>query len=244
MVLISGKNTVIEALKGRRKVFKIYVDERFIKDAKVSWIIEQAKSSGIPIKFFKSNDPRFQRSKIRQGVAAEVEDFSYVDFEGLLSETEKREDSLIVFLDGIEDPQNFGNIIRTSEFFGVQGIVIRKKRSVQVTPVVERISQGASSNVMIARVSNIARAIEKARKAGFFIIGLEEDSEKVLKPESFYKKTALVVGGENTGISRIVREKCDVLLKLAGMGKVGSLNAASAFAAACYCYMLRNLNDG
>ncbi|MCX7831929.1 MAG: 23S rRNA (guanosine(2251)-2'-O)-methyltransferase RlmB [Actinobacteria bacterium] len=241
MALVAGKNTVIEALKGGRKVFKIIVEKGNHKDSKIFWILEFAREKKIPVVFVDRQEALKKGIKLKQGVAAEIEDFRYTDYDTLLELAEKQENSLLVILDNIEDPQNFGNIIRTAEFFGVSGIVIRKRRSVQVTPVVERISQGATSKVKISRVPNLASAIDKAKSKGFFVVGLDEDSKIILTPEKLEAKTLLVVGGEDRGISRLVKEKCEVLLRLEGPGSVGSLNAASAFAAACYCYVLREI---
>lgn len=239
MALVSGKNTVIEALKSNRRVFKIFIEKGIRRDAKISTILEVAREKNIPVLFVDYPEAFKKGVKLKQGIAAEVEEFRYTDFDALLEEIEKFDNSLLAILDNIEDPQNFGNIIRTAEFFNVSGIVIRKRRSVQVTPVVERISQGATSKIKICRVTNLANAIDKAKSIGFFVIGLDEDSEVVLTPEKLETKTVMVLGGEDRGISRLVKEKCDLLLKLEGSGSVGSLNAASAFAAACYCYVLR-----
>lgn len=238
MAFVTGKNTVIEALKSSRKVFRIFVVKSGLEDPKIAWILAKARTSGIPVTFLDKEEAGKLDFKIRQHVAAEVEDYKYADLRDILVRARSSRSSLVVFLDGVEDPQNFGNIVRTAEFFGSHGIVIRKKRSVQVTPVVERISQGAASRILISRVPNIARSIEMAKEEGFYVIGLEADGESILVPSEVPVKTAFVVGGENTGLSRLVREKCDAVMRIEGKGTINSLNVASAFAIACYCYSL------
>lgn len=243
MAFVTGKNTVIEALRGRRRVFRIFIEKHDIKDPKIAEILAKARSSDIPVSFISKEDAQRLGLKIKQHVAAEVEEYRYADIQEIFRRAGSKEASMIVFLDGVEDPQNFGNIIRTAEFFGADGIVIRKKRSVQVTPVVERISQGAASGILISRVPNIARSVEMAKNEGFYVIGLEADGREVLAPLAISRKTAFVLGGENTGLSRLVREKCDAVMRIEGKGTLNSLNVASAFAVACYCFYLGVCNE-
>lgn len=243
LAFVTGKNTVLEALKGKRKVFKVIIFKEYFQDEKISEIYKEAKKRGVTVELIGKERAFELGLRVKQGVAAELEEYPYEDFEKLVSIASSKDSALLVFLDNLEDPQNFGNIIRTAEFFGALGIVIRKKRSVQVTPVVERISQGASSYLKIARVANISQSLKKVKEAGFFVIGLDEKAEETLTPEKFSKKTALVLGGEDKGLSRLTKENCDLLLKLKGSGKTTSLNAASAFSAACYCYVLKLLYE-
>lgn len=243
MVIITGRNTVFEALRIGRRVKKIYLSERFQNNPKYKLLLNEANKRGVEVKFLKDEELKKISSKIKQGVAAEAEDFNYADFDSIIAETSKMTKSMIAFLDGLEDPQNLGNILRTAGFIGTSGIVIRKKRSVQVTPVVERISQGAALTVPVARVSNLRSAILKAKEASFWVVGLEADGDTIIKPEILPEKCAFVIGGEDTGISRLVKEECDFIMKIEGSGAVSSLNAASAFAIASYCWKLRILKN-
>jgi 23S rRNA (guanosine2251-2'-O)-methyltransferase len=243
MVILTGRNTVLEALRIGRRVRRIYLSLHFQNNPKYRLLLSEAKKKGVEVRILNDDELRRICPKIRQGIAAEAEDFSYADFDSILAENLKISKSMMAFLDGLEDPQNLGNILRTAGFIGASGIVLRKKRSVQVTPVVERISQGAALTVPVARVSNLRSAVLKAKEAGFWVVGLEADGDIILKPEALPEKCAFVIGGEDTGISRLVREECDYIVKIEGSGAVSSLNAASAFAVASYCWKLRVIKD-
>jgi 23S rRNA (guanosine2251-2'-O)-methyltransferase len=236
---ITGRNSVLEALKGRRKIYRLFVLKNQAEKPQLKEIIGLASTKKVRVVWLEKEAETLKHLKLKQGVAAEVEEFSYTDFDRFLEEVTKKPTSFVVVVDNLEDPQNFGNLLRTAEFFGADGVIIRKKRSVQVTPVVERISQGATNHLKIARVANLSRAIESLKNADFFVAGLDAAATEVLKPETLAPKTVLVVGGEDRGLSRLVKEKCDNLFRIEGYGKLTSLNAASAFAAAAYCYVLR-----
>ena len=240
--MITGRNTVLEALKGKRRVYRLFILKRHKEKPQLKEIVKLAVDRKVPVEWVDEGSKRLAYLHFKQGIAAEVEEFPYMDFDRLVDEASQNPAALLVVVDNLEDPQNFGNILRTAEFFGAGGVIIRKKRSVQVTPVVERISQGAASYLKIARVANLSKAIKRLKEAGFFVAGLDASAPLVLKPDVLELKTVLVVGGEDRGLSRLVKENCDALFKLEGTGKVGSLNAASAFAAAAYCYVLRKLS--
>lgn len=240
--VITGRNTVLEALKGERRVFRVFILKRYREKPQLKELVKLAENKGVPVEWVDEGSGRLEHLHFRQGIAAEVEEFSYTDFDNLIDDAIQSSSSLLVIVDNLEDPQNLGNILRTAEFFGAGGVIIRKKRSVQVTPVVERISQGAAGYLKIARVANLSQAIERLKEANIFVAGLDASAPLVLKPDMLELKTAIVIGGEDKGLSRLVKEKCDALFRLEGSGKVGSLNAASAFAAAAYCYILRKLS--
>lgn len=141
---------------------------------------------------------------------------------------QKNEDPFVLVLDGIEDPHNFGAIIRTAEAAGVHGIIIRKNRQVQVTETVARVSTGAVDKVPIARVPNIAEAISWLKKQEIVVIGVEIDGSKVYNKIDYKAPVALVIGSEGFGIARLVRERCDEIAKIPMHGEINSLNASVA----------------
>lgn len=149
------------------------------------------------------------------------------------------EDALVVVLDGITDPQNFGAAARSAEAAGASVLVTRTRRAADVTPAAIRASAGALLHLVLARVANIPRALDRLQDAGFTVVGLDGDAEASIFDEPCPEgRVALVVGSEGEGMSRLVRERCDVLVALPMRGRVGSLNASASLAAALYGYVL------
>ncbi|MBO4667215.1 MAG: 23S rRNA (guanosine(2251)-2'-O)-methyltransferase RlmB [Bacilli bacterium] len=159
-----------------------------------------------------------------QGMIATVKEYKYYNLEDIISNDSN---SLIVMLDGLEDPHNLGAIIRTCEISGASGVVIPKNRSVKVTPTVEKVSTGATSYVKVAQVTNLVNTINKLKEEGYWIVGAEAGSESQSFWNVDYKmKICLIIGSEGRGISRLVKEKCDYLVEIPMWGKVNSLNAS------------------
>lgn len=153
----------------------------------------------------------------------------YKDLPDLLEiAASKNEPPFILILDGIEDPHNFGAILRTAEAAGAHGLVIRKRRQVQVTETVMRISTGAAQQVPIARVPNIAEAISYLKDQEIVVIGVEIDGEKLYNQLDYRRGVAFVVGSEGSGLSRLVKERCDEIVRIPMRGKINSLNASVA----------------
>jgi len=149
------------------------------------------------------------------------------------------DDAFVVLLDGVEDPQNLGAAARTAEAAGAAMLVTRVRRAAPVTPAAIRASSGALLHLAHARVANIAKAIGRLQDAGFFVVGLDADAEATVYDEPAPDgRVAIVVGGEGTGLSRLVRERCDALVALPMRGRVGSLNASAALAATLYAYVV------
>ncbi|MCH7594093.1 MAG: 23S rRNA (guanosine(2251)-2'-O)-methyltransferase RlmB, partial [Chloroflexi bacterium] len=170
-----------------------------------------------------------------QGVTARAPDPHYTPFEGLVdAATAPGRSALIVLLDGIEDPHNFGAIARTADAAGADGIVIPERRSVGITPGAISASAGALEHVSVARVVNLPRALDSLKKSGLWIIGLDGDGTELHTNVDLRAPTALVVGSEGSGLSRLVREKCDSLVRLPMSGAVESLNASVAAAIVLY----------
>ena len=148
-------------------------------------------------------------------------------------------DAVVVVLDGIEDPQNLGAATRSAEAAGAAMLVSRVRRAAPVTDVAVRASAGALEHLPHARVANVARAIARLQEAGFFVVGLDHAADDTIYAESCPAgRVALVVGGEGSGLSRLVRERCDALVRLPMRGRVASLNASAALAAVLYAYVL------
>lgn len=155
--------------------------------------------------------------------------FDYKSLPDLLDiATLKNEPPFILILDGIEDPHNFGAILRTAESAGVHGVVIRKKRQVQVTETVMKVSTGAARDVAIARVPNIAEAISSLKNHNIVAIGVEIDGKRLYNEVDFKNPVALVIGSEGSGLSRLIKERCDEIVRIPMRGKTNSLNASVA----------------
>ncbi len=160
---------------------------------------------------------------------------TYVDFEDILEiAAYKKEPPFILILDGLEDPRNFGAILRTAEAVGVHGVIIPNRRSVGVNETVEKTSTGASKLVPVAQVSNITDVMEKIKKENIWIYGLDMDAKKSYTEINYKGPVALVVGSEGKGVSRIVKDHCDDLIKLPMVGKIESLNVSVAAGVAMY----------
>ena len=164
-----------------------------------------------------------------QGVIAIVTPYKYCEIQDIIEHAKsKNEDPFILILDEIEDPHNFGSIIRIAEVCGVHGIIIPKRKNVGVTPTVYKTSAGATEYINIAKVTNINMAIDELKEAGIWVYGADMHGEKYCYDTDLRGPIALVVGSEGKGISKLTKSKCDVLVKIPMVGKVNSLNASVA----------------
>src|SRR5687768_14126864 len=239
---IYSRNAVYETLRAKRRdVFRIQVAEGAQEKGRLAEILKLAKDRRIPVE----KAPRGRLDKIHQnhqGVVAEVSGYSYSDEVEILElSNQKNEQPFILLLDSLNDPQNFGTLLRTAEAIGVHGVLIPLAHAVEVTPAVVNASSGASEHLLIGR-ANLAQAIEALKEAEVWIVGLDQAGVEI-KPDSRHLKGALglVVGSEGEGIRPLVRSKCDILLKLPMRGKIESLNAAVAGSVALYlAYLARN----
>lgn len=227
--IAEGRNAVIEILKGHSTVEQILVAKGDTTGS-ISVITALAKEKGIVIK-------EVDRKKLdsmsvtgaHQGVIAQVTPFKYCEIEDILEYADKKgEEPFIVILDEIEDPHNFGSIVRTAEACGVHGIIIPKRRNVGVTPTVYKSSAGAVEHMMISKVTNINSAIDKLKAKGIWIYGAHMEGSKYSYNVDFSGGAALIIGSEGRGISKLSKEKCDVLIKIPMVGKISSLNASVA----------------
>jgi 23S rRNA (guanosine2251-2'-O)-methyltransferase len=241
---IYSRNAVYEALRARRReIFKIQVAEGAQEKGRLTDILKMAKDRRIPVEKM----PRGRLDKIHQnhqGVAAEVGGYSYSDVVDMLElANQKDEPPFLLLLDSLNDPQNFGTLLRTAEAVGVHGVVIPLAHTVEVTPAVVNASSGASEHLLISR-ANLAQAIDALREADVWIVGLDQAGAQ-LEPGSRHLKGALglVIGSEGEGIRPLVRSKCDILLKLPMRGRIESLNAAVAGSVALYLAYLARQSD-
>jgi 23S rRNA (guanosine2251-2'-O)-methyltransferase len=224
--LIYGRNAIHECLRaGRREVFKLIVAESAQEKGALAIILDLAAEKRITIQ----RAPRAQLDQVspgHQGVIAEVSGYPYVALEDLL-----RPGRLPFFLvlDCIQDPQNLGTLLRTAEAAGVSGVIIAQDRAAAITPAVVNASSGAAEHLRVARVTNITRALQALRQTDVWVVGLEDapDAQDYTAVD-LRGPLAIVVGSEGQGIRRLVRQTCDVLVKLPMYGAVTSLNAAVA----------------
>lgn len=216
---ICGKNVAKEYLNGNNKIKKIFLNNNFNDNE----IIDLIKSKKIKIDYVDKRVLDNKTMENHQGIILEVDDFEYSNLNILLN----KENPLVVMLDHIQDPHNFGAIIRTCEAAGVDAIIIPKDRSVSVNGTVIRTSVGASKHVPIIRVTNLVNTIKELKKEGFWFFGTDMNGTNYSKLD--YKgKTCLIIGNEGDGMSKLVKENCDFIASIPMIGKINSLNASVA----------------
>jgi len=216
-MLVYGKNVFNELKENSKNIKKVYLSKNF-KDKD---IIDFIQSNKIPYETIDEKRLDQMDSGNHQGIILITHDYEYY------SEEEFYNENLIVMLDHLEDPHNFGAIIRTCEAAGVKSIIIPKNRSVSVNATVMKASSGAISNVKIALVNNLVNTIKKFKNQGFFIYGAEADG-KDYKAVDYSDKVLLVIGSEGEGLSRLVKSSCDEVISIPMKGKINSLNASVA----------------
>lgn len=225
-MIIEGRNAVSELIKTEKTVDKVLV-QNGMRDEVSRSLVKKIIESGIKLSYCDKNvlDKQSQSGK-HQGFMAFVSDYEYAELQDIVEDCEGR-DCLILVLDGIEDPHNLGSIIRVAECGGLDGIIIGKHRSAAVTDSVMRISEGGANHVKIARVTNINSAIETLKENNVWVYGLELGGGDIYKTD-LRGRTAIVIGGEDTGVNQLTRKKCDGIITIKMHGKVNSLNASVA----------------
>ncbi len=232
---IEGKNAVMEALKAGRTIDKVYV-ARGEQDKLMRFIIQKAKAAGAVVSEVDRRKLDFMsQTHAHQGVIAVAAVREYATVESILEIARERgEKPLVVICDEISDPHNLGAIIRTAETAGAHGVIIPKHRSAGITAIVEKTSAGAVEHMAVARVVNLAAAIEKLKAAGVWVFGTAAEGDRVLWDADFKDAAAIVIGSEGEGMSRLTRESCDFLVSIPMHGKISSLNASNAAAVVLY----------
>lgn len=227
--VIFGRNNVLEALKSERTIDKILVSGEHM-DGSAKKIIAIAKEKRIPVVTAgKQKIMQMFPGENTQGVIAYVAQKEYVEIEDILAIAMQRgEKPFIVIADEIADPHNLGAIIRSADAFGAHGVIISKRRAVGLTAAVEKASGGALNHVAVAKVPNLAAAVDLLKENGLWIYGSDMIADKCYFEEEFTCPLALIVGSEGNGIGNLLKKKCDILLKIPMKGKVSCLNASVA----------------
>ena len=231
------RHPVLEALRARRrKLHRLYVEgERGAADAELRPILAAAKSANVTITTLdrRALDQLAQRHAAdakHQGVLLEVGPYPYADVDEMLGLAERRgERPLLLLLDLLHGPQNIGALLRTAEACGVHGIVLQDRRAPEITPSVVQYAAGASEHLLIAKVTNLAQTMRQLKDAGVWLAGLDlDETAEELGRVDLDRALGIVVGHEGEGLRRLVRERCDFLVRLPMRGQVESLNAAVA----------------
>ena len=224
---VEGRNAVIELLESGRDINKIFILEGE-RHGSINKIIAMAKERKIVLTMInKAKLNQMAQTENNQGVIAIVPPFDYCEVEDILENAKQREEKpFILILDGIEDPHNLGSIIRTAETAGVHGIIIPKRRSASVNSTVSKVSAGAVEHMKIARVNNINETIRYLKENDVWICGTDMDAKKYYYQEDYTGPIAIIIGSEGFGMSRLVKENCDFLVKIPMKGKITSLNAS------------------
>ncbi|MDG4657846.1 23S rRNA (guanosine(2251)-2'-O)-methyltransferase RlmB [Ectobacillus antri] len=225
---VIGRNPVIEALKSGRDINKIWVSEGANK-GQIQTVLQLAKENGVIVQ----QSPKKKLDQMvegnHQGVIAQVAAYEYADVDDLFKLAEERgEAPFFLLLDEIEDPHNLGSIMRTADAVGAHGIIIPKRRAVGLTAAVAKSSTGAIEYIPVARVTNLARTIDELKERGVWIAGTDAKGSDDYRNLDGTLPLGLVIGSEGKGVSRLVRDKCDFLIRLPMKGKVTSLNASVA----------------
>ena len=220
-MLVFGRNVAEEILNSNKKINKIYLQENFREEE----IIKLIQIREIKVNIVSKFDMDKKVSGLHQGIILDVEDYKYASIDSILN----LENPLVVILDHIEDPHNFGAIIRTCEAAGVDGIIIPNDRSVEVNGTVVKTSVGTAEKVRIIRIPNIVKCMDLLKKNGYWIIGTDMNGQDYTQID--YKgKIAVICGNEGKGMSRLVKENCDFIASIPMYGTVNSLNASVATA--------------
>jgi len=234
--VIAGRQPVLEALRSGRPVNRVLLSRDSGRHSAVAEILHLAQVNRIPVDFVpKLALDQASGDVAHQGVVAYAASKGYVTLEDLFEVSrEKREKPLYCVLDGIEDPQNLGAILRTAEASGIHGVIIRSRRAVGLTATVSKASAGAVEYVPVARVSNIAYAIAHLQEQGVWVVAIDGNGDSVYDQLDYTAPTAIVVGGEGRGVSDLVRKKCDGVVRIPMHGDISSLNASVAAAVVMY----------
>lgn len=224
---VEGRNAVLELLESGRDINKILVANGE-KHGSIHKILAIAKERKIIVTEMERNKlNQIAQTPNNQGVIAIVPPYDYCEVEDILEEAKrKNEMPFILILDGIEDPHNLGSVIRTAETAGVHGIIIPKRRAASVNSTVSKVSAGAVEYMKIARVNNINETIRYLKEQDVWICGTDMDTNTIYTKQDYKMPIAIVIGSEGFGMSRLVKENCDFLVKIPMKGKITSLNAS------------------
>ncbi len=226
---LEGRNSVLEALKSEREIEKILI-QKDLNNGSIGKIVTMARKKSIIIQeVVKQKLDALSSTRNHQGVLAFVSVKEYVDINDILNKAYSNEEMpFVIILDEISDPHNLGAILRTADASGAHGVIIPKRRSAGLTPIVSKVSAGAIEYVDVAKVSNISQTIDKLKKEGLWIVSADMSGENYLYNADFNIPLALIIGSEGKGVSRLIKEKSDFLVKIPMEGRITSLNASVA----------------
>ncbi|MDI6873661.1 23S rRNA (guanosine(2251)-2'-O)-methyltransferase RlmB [Candidatus Solincola sp.] len=226
---VEGRRAVLEALRGNRAVFELMVAQGLRPAEVLEEIFSLARRRKVPVTVLPRREvDRLAVSENHQGVILRVEPYRYATFKQVQRVLEGKDDPLVVLLDGVTDPRNLGSIARTCEAVGVDALLLPRSRSAPVTPAVFHASAGAVENLAVATVPNLVSVMRELKKLGIWVVGADSRAEESCFRADLTGPLAVVMGSEGEGLHRLVRENCDLLVKIPMFGKVGSLNVSVA----------------
>src|SRR6202451_152862 len=228
MHYIYGINAVTEALKAQKRSFEWVGMAKERHDIRLQRLIEDCRKAGVPVKYLSRVElDRMAGTAAHQGVVAVTSAKQYSDLDDVVG-GKRGQYTLVVVLDGVEDPHNLGAILRTADAAGADGVVIPERRAAGVTAIVTKTSAGASEHLPIAKVTNIARTLEELKAQNLWMVGLDERGEQSYDSLDYQMDCAIVLGAEGKGLHDLVARKCDFLVSIPMLGKVPSLNVSVA----------------
>lgn len=226
--LIYGTHPVIETIRaGRRKIYEVFLVKGSDGEKRLGSELDKLRVNVRVMSGAELNSLTPAESK-NQGVAARVEPFPYSDFETQLSVLSQNQDCAVLVLDQVQDPNNLGNILRSACCFKVDLVVLSRDRAVPVTASVEKASAGAAAHMNICIVTNLNRSLEALKKSGCWVYGADALSGESLFETKMSDKAVFVMGAEGSGLRRLVKENCDIMIKVPMTGPIGSLNVSNA----------------
>ncbi|MGA7953324.1 MAG: 23S rRNA (guanosine(2251)-2'-O)-methyltransferase RlmB [Gloeobacterales cyanobacterium] len=233
--LLYGKQPVRSALEKGRTLNRLWITDQLRYDGRFLPLIEEAKNKGTVIDVVdRKRLDQLTQGENHQGVVAQVAAYTYWELEDLIQQSAKEPEPMLLVLDGIEDPQNLGSLIRTAEALGVNGLIIPQRRASGVTATVSRVAAGAVEHLAIARVVNLNQALERLKEAGYWVVGAEASGERSVSAIDLKGPLVVVIGSEGKGISLLTQKLCDFICHIPLRGRTPSLNAGVAGAIVLY----------
>ncbi len=228
MNYIYGINAVAEALQARGRAFSWVAVSKERHDLRLQRVVEESRKQGVAVRFVSRAElDQMAGNNAHQGVVAVTSAKQYNDLDDVV-EAKRGEHSLLVVLDGVEDPHNLGAVIRTADAAGADAVIIPERRAASVTAIVAKASAGASEHLPMAKVTNIARTLEELKAKNIWTVGLDERGPQSYDSLDYNMDCAIVLGAEGKGIHQLVARKCDFLVSIPMLGKVSSLNVSVA----------------